>query len=93
MNNAVKHAKASIIRVRCVVRVPHCQIRVLDDGVGLHEVVTTPTACASCANALDESARTSSSATLAPGPCSQVTLGTPTTDPDIVEALEGSTHP
>lgn len=36
MNNAVKHAKASIIRVRCVVRVPHCQIRVLDDGIGLH---------------------------------------------------------
>ena len=35
MNNAAKHAHASIIRVRCVVRAPHGQVSVLDDGVGL----------------------------------------------------------
>ena len=35
MNNAVKHARASVIQVRCVVRAPHGQIQVLDDGVGL----------------------------------------------------------
>ena len=35
MNNAVKHAHASVIQVRCDVHVPHGQIHVLDDGVGL----------------------------------------------------------
>ena len=37
MNNAVKHAHASTIHVRCVVRAPHGQIRVEDDGVGLQD--------------------------------------------------------
>ncbi|MET1060693.1 MAG: histidine kinase [Nocardioides sp.] len=37
MNNAVKHAHASVIHVRCVVQTPHGLIRVLDDGVGLQD--------------------------------------------------------
>ena len=35
LTNAVKHARASVVRVRCVLRAPHAEIRVLDDGVGL----------------------------------------------------------
>jgi signal transduction histidine kinase len=35
MNNAVKHASASLIRVTCTVAAPRARITVTDDGVGL----------------------------------------------------------
>jgi signal transduction histidine kinase len=35
LNNAAKHAKASLIRVSVDVAAPHARVRVEDDGVGL----------------------------------------------------------
>ncbi|WP_110205083.1 sensor histidine kinase [Nocardioides daejeonensis] len=37
MNNAVKHARASRIRVACVVHPPYARVRVIDNGRGLQE--------------------------------------------------------
>ena len=94
MNNAVKHAHASIIRVRCVVRAPHGQIRVLDDGVGLqagrddsHGVKIMRER----ARRIGADLRLSDTGS---GTLLEVTLGTPRTDrSDTATPLEGSTHP
>ena len=60
MSNAVKHAKASTIRVRCVIRAPHGQIQVLDDGVGLQEGRDDSLASRSCMSGLAASVHASS---------------------------------
>ena len=94
MNNAVKHAHASVIQVRCLVRVPHGQIRVLDDGVGLqsgrpdsHGVKIMRERAKRVGASLHLSDTGS-------GTLLEVTLGSPEeAGSPITTSLEGSAHP
>jgi signal transduction histidine kinase len=94
MNNAVKHAHASVIQVRCDVHVPHGRIRVLDDGVGLQDGRPDSHGVKIMrerARRIGASLRLSDTGS---GTLLEVTLGSPPQHrSDTVSPLEGSIHP
>jgi signal transduction histidine kinase len=93
MNNAVKHAHASVIKVRCVVQSPHGCIRVLDDGIGLQDGRPDSHGLKIMrerARRIGADFRLSDTGS---GTLLEVTLGTPSPDrSDTPTPLEGSTH-
>jgi signal transduction histidine kinase len=94
MNNAVKHAHASVIRVRCVTRAPHGQIQVLDDGVGLQEGRPDSHGVKIMRERARRIGASLQLSDTGSGTLLEVSLGAPPTAPsDTPTPLEGSTRP
>ncbi len=93
LNNAVKHARATVIQVRCVIRAPHGQIQVLDDGIGLQENRDDSHGL----KIMRERAKRIGAHLLitdtGSGTLLDVTLGPRLTDPDTHPSLERSVRP
>ena len=93
LNNAVKHARATVIRVRCVIRAPHGQIQVLDDGIGLQEGRDDSHGLKIMRERAKRIGAELRLADTGSGTLLEVTLGPPPTDPMQHTLLERSVRP